>query len=197
MTTRRRRSLLWLEVTSVPSTPVFDVGDVTRPWTRSSTCGMAKSARSALSRCKVKTITARFVLLIATAAVAPLLIYGFVSVERLREGTSESVEQGKPAVASQVAGAHRSAFENNRRVLGSIALQIEGTHLASGRRSPCFQSRAGLLEFKEITCSMTDGTASPPAGSATPSRCPNSAASASRRLHSAADARQRRASRRP
>ena len=42
----------------------------------------------------MKSITSRFVMLIATAAVAPLVIYGVVSVRQLRSGTEESVTKG-------------------------------------------------------------------------------------------------------
>ena len=38
----------------------------------------------------MKGITGRFVLLIATAAVLPLLIYGAISVTSLQRGTEES-----------------------------------------------------------------------------------------------------------
>ena len=40
----------------------------------------------------MRRITSRFVMLIATAAVAPLVIYGAVSISNLREGTRESVD---------------------------------------------------------------------------------------------------------
>ena len=43
----------------------------------------------------MKSITSRFVMLIATAAVAPLVIYGVVSVRQLRSGTEESVTEGQ------------------------------------------------------------------------------------------------------
>ena len=42
----------------------------------------------------MKSITSRFVMLIATAAVAPLVIYGVVSMRQLRSGTEESVTKG-------------------------------------------------------------------------------------------------------
>ena len=67
----------------------------------------------------MKTITSRIVLLIATAAVAPLLVYGYVSVNRLQTGTERSVHDGNLAVAQQVAERIAGYFENNRRVLVS------------------------------------------------------------------------------
>src|SRR5687768_9699145 len=52
----------------------------------------------------MRRITSRFVLMIATAAVAPLIIYGILSVRQLRTGTRESVREGNLRVAQQVAG---------------------------------------------------------------------------------------------
>ena len=42
----------------------------------------------------MRTITTRFVMLVATAAVAPLLLYGAVSVYSLRTGSRQSVIAG-------------------------------------------------------------------------------------------------------
>ena len=130
-------------------------------------------------RGKVKTITARIVLLIATAAVAPLLIYAFVSVERLREGSKESVDQGNRAVAVQVAERIEAYFENNRRVLGSIALQIEGTQLARWQKQTILTNHVlDFSEFREITLLDPDGNpiASSRSGEPTLSLSPSAAA---------------------
>ena len=47
----------------------------------------------------MRRITSRFVLLIATAAVLPLIIYGAVSINSLRTGTNASVRDGNLKVA--------------------------------------------------------------------------------------------------
>ena len=83
----------------------------------------------------VRSITSRFVLLIAAAAVAPLLVYGLVSVRSLRSGTEQSVNAGNLAVARQIAERLAAYFDNNRRVLGSIGGQLQGTQLGTGSRS--------------------------------------------------------------
>ena len=44
----------------------------------------------------MRTIPSRFVMLVATAAVAPLVLYGAVSVYSLRVGTRQSVIDGNP-----------------------------------------------------------------------------------------------------
>ena len=106
----------------------------------------------------MKTITARIVLLIATAAVAPLLLFGFISIERLREGSRASVVQGNTVVASQVAERIEAYFENNRRVLASIALQIQGAQLAQWQQQTILTNHVlDFSEFKEIALVSTTG----------------------------------------
>ena len=106
----------------------------------------------------MKTITARIVLLIATAAVAPLLLFGFISVERLRGGSRASVIQGNTVVASQVAERIEAYFENNRRVLTSIALQIQGAQLARWQQQTILRNHVlDFSEFKEIALLSTEG----------------------------------------
>ena len=55
-------------------------------------------------------ITGRFVLLIASAAIAPLVVYGVISVVNLRTGTGETVRTRQPA-------GRRSGRRANRPVL--------------------------------------------------------------------------------
>jgi signal transduction histidine kinase len=107
----------------------------------------------------VKTITSRIVLLIATAAVAPLLIYGYVSVNRLQTGTERSVHEGNLAVAQQVAERVAGYFENNRRVLGSIAAQIQNTQLEPWQQERILRNHViDFREFKQITVFSAGGT---------------------------------------
>ena len=68
----------------------------------------------------MRRITTRFVLLIASAAIAPLVLYGLVSILRLQDGTRESVTCGQLRVAQQVAEriapVHRSQHPRARSV---------------------------------------------------------------------------------
>ena len=52
----------------------------------------------------MRGVTARFVMLIATAAVAPLVVYGVVSILRLESGTKQSVTEGNARVAGVPTG---------------------------------------------------------------------------------------------
>jgi signal transduction histidine kinase len=97
-------------------------------------------------------ITSRFVLLIATAAVAPLVIYGVISVSWLRGGTQESVREGNLRVAGQVAGQIQQYVEHNTRVLRSVGLELRGTGLQDWQRSRILKNYVlDFAEFREIT----------------------------------------------
>ena len=93
-------------------------------------------------------ITSRFVLLIASAAIAPLLLYGLVSVTYLRSGTHESVRNGNLQVAEQVAERIRLYFDNNIRVLRAAGSELVNTHLAGWQQSRVLRNH--VLEFPEF-----------------------------------------------
>ena len=100
----------------------------------------------------MKGITSRFVLLIATAAVAPLVLYGAISVNSLRNGTRESVTDGNLKVAAQVAAEIDLYMQDNIRVLRSL-----GTELTAANLYPWQQNRIlkdyvlAFPEFRELT----------------------------------------------
>ncbi len=50
----------------------------------------------------MRRITYRFVLLIASAAIAPLLLYGVISIRNLQQGTESTVREGNRRLANQV-----------------------------------------------------------------------------------------------
>ncbi len=97
-------------------------------------------------------ITSRFVLLIATAAVAPLVLYGLVSVTRLRSGTQDSVTNGNLQVAAQVSERIRLYFDNNVRVLRSVGMELLDTHLAKWQQERVLRNHVlDFPEFREVT----------------------------------------------
>jgi signal transduction histidine kinase len=93
-------------------------------------------------------IRARFALFVAAAAIAPLLIYGVMSVRSLRSATEQSVAAGNLAVARQVAARFRDYFENNRRMLESIGSQLQGTQLARWQSQRILSNH--VLDFEEL-----------------------------------------------
>ena len=112
----------------------------------------------------MRRITSRFVLLIATAAIAPLVVYGFVSINSLRKGTQESVRAGNERVAGQVAEQVGLYMRNNVRVLQSIGAEIEGTSLEHWQQDRTLKDQVLTFpEFREIT--LFDGAGTPVATS--------------------------------
>ena len=63
------------------------------------------------------SITARFVAAVVTAAVAPLLVYGLVSIYSLRTGNETSVAEGNLNVARRAAQQIEQYMDNNVKVL--------------------------------------------------------------------------------
>lgn len=107
---------------------------------------------------RVTGIRARFAVFVATAAVAPLLVFGVVSVRSLRAGTEQSLAAGHLAVAAQVAERFQEYFRANRRVLVSIGSQLEGTQLVPWQRKHILENHViAFPEFREISLYDTDG----------------------------------------
>jgi signal transduction histidine kinase len=100
----------------------------------------------------MRRITSRFVLLIASAAVAPLVIYGLVSVWHLRTGTEQSVGAGNLGVAKQVAEQIQLYIDNNIRVLRSLGLELRSVDLQEWQQTRVLKDYVlDFQEFKEIS----------------------------------------------
>ena len=97
-------------------------------------------------------ITSRFVLMIATAAIAPLLVYGGISLWQLRSGTRESVLEGNLRVARQIAEQIDDYIEHNTRVLRSTGLELRTAGLQDWQRDRILKDFVlDFPEFREIT----------------------------------------------
>ena len=96
----------------------------------------------------MRRITSRFVMLIATAAVAPLVIYGGLSISRLRSGTRESVNQGNMRLADQVGTRVKLYVDNTARILRATAQELLQTSLAPWQQSRILKNH--VLEFPEF-----------------------------------------------
>jgi signal transduction histidine kinase len=97
------------------------------------------------------------VLLIATAAVAPLVLYGAVSVNSLRNGTRESVTDGNLKVARQVAAEIDLYIQDNVRVLRSLGTELTATDLFVWQQNRILKDYVlAFPEFRELT--LFDGS---------------------------------------
>jgi signal transduction histidine kinase len=113
----------------------------------------------------VRRITARFVLLIVTAAVLPLVVYGAVSVTSLRRGTEASVRDGHLKVAQQVAEQVGMFMRQNTRVLQSVGTELGAMRLEIWQQDRLLKDYVlQFREFREIT--YFDEAARPVASSA-------------------------------
>jgi signal transduction histidine kinase len=100
----------------------------------------------------MRRITSRFVLLIATAAIGPLIVYGAVSVSSLRRGTNDSVREGNHRVATQVAEQIDLYLRNNVRVLQSVGAELGASSLATWQQDRILKDYVlEFPEFREIT----------------------------------------------
>src|SRR3954468_4109751 len=100
----------------------------------------------------MRRITSRFVLLIATAAVLPLVVYGYVSIDSLRSGTGDSIREGNRKVAAQVAEQIGMYLRHNTRVLQSLGAELGATGLEPWQQERILKDHVlDFPEFKEIT----------------------------------------------
>jgi signal transduction histidine kinase len=100
----------------------------------------------------MRRLTWRFVLLIASAAIAPLVIYGFVSILRLQAGTRETVTRGNIGLATQVAERIAQYITHNTRVLRSVGLELGAVDLQPWQQARMLKDFVlDFPEFREIS----------------------------------------------
>jgi signal transduction histidine kinase len=87
-------------------------------------------------------------MLIATAAVAPLFLYGLVSVSSLRQGTKESVQAGNLNVATRAAEQINLYVTNSVKVLQSLGAELRGTRLERWQEDRILKNY--VLDFPEL-----------------------------------------------
>ena len=101
---------------------------------------------------KIRRISVRFALLLGTAAVAPLLLYGFVSILSLQRGTSESVVNGNRNVASRAAEEIRRYVVTNAALLKALAADLQDTGLDRRQQDQILKNYVlQFREFRELT----------------------------------------------
>jgi two-component system, NtrC family, sensor kinase len=109
-------------------------------------------------------ISRRFALMMAAAAVVPLLAYGAVSIVSVRSGAEQAVRQGNQDVARRVGDLIEAYVSNNVRILNAIATELQQTAFVHWQQDRMLKNFAGQFEeFKELT--LLDENGDPAASS--------------------------------
>ena len=96
----------------------------------------------------IRRIAVRFALLLATAAVLPLIAYGFVSILSLQRGTRESIITGNENVATRAADEIRRYVLTNSELLKALAADLQNTGLEQWQQDRILKNY--ILQFREF-----------------------------------------------
>src|SRR6266436_6062471 len=101
---------------------------------------------------KIRRIAVRFALLLAAAAIAPLIGFGAVSIISLQRGTRESVTNGNQNVAVRAAEEIRRYVVANAELLKGLAADLQDTGLDRRQQDQILKNYVlQFREFREIT----------------------------------------------
>ena len=104
-------------------------------------------------------IATRFALLLALAAVVPLIAYGVVSILSLRSGTRQSVVQGNANVAVRAVEEIRRYITTNAELLKALAANLQDTGLTPDQQDRIIKNYVlDIRQFREITLFDEAGT---------------------------------------
>ena len=109
---------------------------------------------------RLKKLTSRFAMLLATAGILPLLVYGAVSIYSLRVGTRQSVVTGNVNVARRAAEQIQLYIDTNIKVMRAVASDLDGTDLQAWQQDRILKNYViEFPEFREITLFGATGAA--------------------------------------
>jgi signal transduction histidine kinase len=101
---------------------------------------------------RIRHISTRFALLLAAAAVVPLIAYGAVSIFSLQRGTRESVVAGNSNVVTRAATEIGRYISTNGELLKALAANLQDTGLDRAQQDRILKSYVlQFREFHEIT----------------------------------------------
>jgi len=101
---------------------------------------------------KIRHIATRFALLLAAAAVLPLIVYGVISILSLQRGTRESVVAGNLNVATRAATEIGRYIRTNAELLKALAADLQDTGLDRTQQDRILKNYIlQFREFREIT----------------------------------------------
>src|SRR5579871_3886709 len=100
----------------------------------------------------IRRIALRFALLLALAAVVPLVAYGVVSIWSLQRGTRESIVTGNENVATRAAEEIRRYVVTNAELLKALAADLQDTGLTVAQQDQILKNYVlQFREFRELT----------------------------------------------
>jgi signal transduction histidine kinase len=103
-------------------------------------------------RLAIRRISVRFALILAAAAVMPLVAYGFVSLLSLQRGTRESVVIGSQNVAARAAEEINRYISSHADILKALGADLQDTNLESWQQDRIVKNYIlQFREFREIT----------------------------------------------
>jgi signal transduction histidine kinase len=101
---------------------------------------------------KIRHLATRFALLLALAAVLPLVGYGAISIVSLQRGTRDSVIAGNQNVATRAAEEIRRYITTNAELLKALAADLRNTGLEQWQQDRILKNYVlQFREFRELT----------------------------------------------
>jgi len=97
---------------------------------------------------RIRHISTRFAVLLGTAAVLPLLVYGVISIFSIQRGTRESVVNGNQNVAVRAAEEIRRYVLTNTELLKALAADLQNTGLEPWQQDRILKNY--VLQFREF-----------------------------------------------
>jgi signal transduction histidine kinase len=105
-----------------------------------------------MARPRISGIRGQFALILALAAVVPLVGYGLVSIASLQRGTQESVVNGNRGVATRAAEEIRRYVSGHAEILKALASQLQNTGLEQWQQITILRNYVlQFREFRELT----------------------------------------------
>jgi len=100
----------------------------------------------------IRRIAVRFALLLAAAAVIPLIAFGIISILSLQRGTHESIVAGNANVATRAAEEIRRYLVENAAILTALAADLQDTGLQPWQQDRIVKNYVlRFREFREIS----------------------------------------------
>src|SRR5215467_2973689 len=107
----------------------------------------------------IRRITTRFALLMALAAIVPLVAYGFISILSLQRGTRDSVIAGNKNVVTRAAEEVRRYIVTNANLLKALSADLQDTGLDQRQKDQILKNYVlEFREYREVTLFDENGT---------------------------------------